>query len=144
MSIVTHRKPTKRKLGLLPILGLLFAALLMGVAYGLSPLALKGLASVNEEWDQKLRAQDNPATLPDESQDYDVRYRYLLMGVIWLAVMGISATVAAAAVGKNPEKKALKQMRPSPANRKAMVKELKRELKLAEQRAKQQRKQKGK
>lgn len=140
--IQTKKKP--KKLGILPIVGLIFAALLIAVAYGLSPLALKGLGSVNEEWDQKLRAADDPATAIDESADYDPQFRYLLMAVIWLVLMSFGTIVVASATRYNPDREILNQMVASPANKKAMIKELKRGLKEAERRAQQQRKQKGK
>jgi hypothetical protein len=127
---------------MLPLMGLLFAVLLAGMAYGLSPLALKAVGSFNEEWDQKLYATDDPATLQDESQDYDARYRYLFMGIIWLALMGMGMTlVSAASTGTDPEKEAWKQMGAPPANKKAQLKQLKRDLKAAKKRSRQKQKQ---
>ncbi len=127
---------------MLPIMGLVFVALLAGVAYGLSPLALKAMGSFNEEWEQKLYADDDPTTREDESKDYDPQYRWLFMGIIWLALMGLGMTVVAgASMGTDPEKEAWKEMPAPPANKKAMVKQLKKDLRAAKKRARQKEKQ---
>lgn len=54
----------------------------------------------------------------------------LVAAVLWLIIMGLGMLVVGmAAYGTDPERKVVKQMGPSPANRKAVVKQLKKDLK---------------
>jgi hypothetical protein len=62
----------------------------------------------------------------------------IIAALLWFALMGISMTIVSAAlVGTDPDRDAWKQMGASPANKKAMIKQMKKDLKDAERRAKQ-------
>ncbi len=54
----------------------------------------------------------------------------LVAAVLWLIIMGlVMLTVGMATYNTDPERKVLKQMGPSPANKKKVAKELKKQLK---------------
>ncbi|GAB4412728.1 MAG: hypothetical protein Kow00106_07460 [Anaerolineae bacterium] len=53
----------------------------------------------------------------------------LVAVVLWLIIMGLGMLIVGVAAGTDPERKVLKEMGPSPANKKAYVKQLKRDLK---------------
>ncbi len=130
-------KKKRHSKALLPVMGLALAVLLGIVAYFLAPLALEGLASVNQEWHDRVYQADDPLTPTDESQEFQPNYDYLMAGLLWLTLLGLAMTVVAAAVGSPPEKKTLQMMGPSPADKKAVAKQLKKELREAKKRAKQ-------
>jgi hypothetical protein len=56
-------------------------------------------------------------------------------------MLGISALVVSAFIGEDPDKEAFKHMGPSPANKKAMAKEYRRQLKEREKLARQKKSQ---
>ncbi len=130
----TKKKPGRR--AFLPLMGLLFAVLLIVVAYGLAPFALEGLGSINDEWDRRIRTGADPdAEFVDE-------YVYLMAAILWFALMGLSMTIVSAAVGRDPETESLRYMGAPPADKKAVAKQLKRDLRDAKRRARQQKRQK--
>ncbi len=54
----------------------------------------------------------------------------LVTAVLWLIIMGLGMLIVGiAAYGTDPERKVVKQMGPSPANKKAVAKQLKKDLK---------------
>jgi hypothetical protein len=125
-------KKKKRSKALLPIMGLALAILLGVVAYFSAP-ALVELG----------KAQDSD--LEDQFAEFEEKYgentvNYIAAGLLWMTLLGLSMFLAAALVGGDPEKEALKTMGPSPADKKAVVKALKRDLKEAKKRAKQKKK----
>jgi len=129
-------KKKRRSKALLPIMGLTLAVLLGIVAYALAPLALEGLGSVNEEWRARIYQADDPLTPADESQEFQPNYDYLMAVVLWVVLLGLAMTMVAAATGPAPEKETLKMMGPSPADKKALAKQLKKDLREAKKRAK--------
>ena len=129
-------KKKRRSKALLPVMGLALAVLLGIVAYTLAPLALKGLGSVNDEWRARIYQADDPLTAEDESQEFLPNYDYLMAGVLWVALLGLAMVIVAAATGPAPEKETLKMMGPSPADKKAVAKQLKKDLREAKKRAK--------
>lgn len=141
MSEGQKPKPDMHKV-MLPIIGLVLVVLFAAIAYGLSPLALKAVGSINDEWDEKLRAEDDVTTREDESEEYDSTYEWLFMGIIWLGLMGLGMTiVSVASYGTDPQKEAWKEMPAPPANKKAQIKQLKKDLRAAKKRARQKQKQ---
>ncbi len=134
-----HPKKKRRSKALLPLMGLTLAILLGVVAYFLAPLALKGLGSVNEEWRARIYQVDDPATAADESQEFQPNYEYLMAAVLWGVLLSLAMTIVAVAVGPSPEKETLKMMGPSPADKKALAKQLKKDLREAKKRAKKRR-----
>lgn len=118
----------------LPVMGLIFAALLIAIAYVLAPFALEGLGSIQDDWGRKIRVNEDP------DGEFVQEYLYLMAGMLWLVLMGFSMVIVAAAAGQDPERESLQQMSASPANKKAMAKQLKRELRDAKRRARQQKK----
>ena len=129
-------KKKQRSKALLPVMGLALAILLGIVAYMLAPLALQGLGSVNDEWRARIYQADDPLTAQDESQEFLPNYTYLMAAVLWVALLGVAMTVVAAAIGPAPEKETLKMMGPSPADKKAVAEQLKKDLREAKKRAK--------
>lgn len=135
MSDQRQAKSKPSRNAFLPVMGLLFAALLVVVSYGLAPLVLQGLGSVNDDWDSRIRMDGNP-------EEFVKEYVYLMTAILWFALMGLSMTVVSAAVGKDPETKSLRYLGAPPANKKAVAKQLKRDLRDAKRRARQQKRQK--
>ena len=129
-------KKKRRSKALLPVMGLALAVLLGIVAYTLAPLALQGLGSVNDEWRARIYQADDPLTAEDESQEFLPNYDYLMAGVLWVVLLGLAMVIVAVATGPSPEKETLKMMGPSPADKKAVIKQLKKDLREAKKRAK--------
>lgn len=132
MSDYGQPKVKSRRKGLLPVMGLIFAALLVVVAYGLAPLVLETIGSFNDDWDAKIRVSSDP------NGELQTEFIYLMTLVLWLALLGLSMTVTAVAIGKDPEKQTLKEMSVSPANKEALIKQMKRDLRDAKRRARKQ------
>lgn len=132
MSDYGQPKVKRRRKALLPVMGLVFAALLVVVAYGLAPIALETIGSFNDEWNAKIRVNSDP------DGELQTEFIYLMTLVVWLALLGLSMAIAAAAIGKDPEKESLKDMSASPANRDALIKQMKRDLRDAKRRARKQ------
>ena len=129
-----------------PILGLILAIALMGVAYGISfPLvtfAEQQNASVKTQFDD-LRQEF--ASKPWYQNSEDIHGNNIVEIVtavfLWFIMMGIAMLVVSVAlVGTDEERETLRSMPPSPANKKAIVKQMKRDLKEAKRRAKEQEK----
>ncbi len=137
MSHTMQPKKKRRSKALLPIMGLALAILLGVVAYMLAPLALKGVGSINEEWRARVYQTDNPLTPQDEAQEFQPNFDYLVAGVLWVFLLGFAMMLVAAATGPMPEKETLKMIGPSPADKKAYAKQLKKDLRAAKKRAKQ-------
>lgn len=132
MSDYGQPKVKSHRRGLLPVMGLILAALLVVVAYGLAPIVLEAIGSFDQEWDAKIRANSDP------NGELQTEFIYLMTLVLWLALLGLSMTVAAVAIGKDPEKQTLKEMSVSPANKEALIKQMKRDLRDAKRRARKQ------
>lgn len=124
-----RKKPSPIR-GLLPIMGLSLAVLLGVTAFFLSS-PLVDWARGNEGRVGEVVAnidKDIPANWPEDSLNYVVAV------VLWLVMFSVAMTVVAAAVGPDPEKLSLKDMPASPANKKDMIKQMKRDLKEAKRR----------
>lgn len=132
MSDYGQPKVNTRRKGFMPVMGLIFAVLLVVVAYGVAPIVLEAIGSFNAEWDAKIRVNSDP------NGELQTEFIYLMTLVVWLALLGLSMTIAAVAIGKDPAKESLKEMSVSPANRDALVKQMKRDLRDAKRRARKQ------
>lgn len=128
-----HKKRSSR---FLPVFGLLLAVLLGIVAYILAPYmvdyAMERNANVNRQF------TDFADQYGEDTIDY------LAAGVFWLILLGLATLFVAIFVGSDPETDSLKDLGPSPANKKAVVKQLKKDLREAQKRAKQKQRQQGK
>jgi hypothetical protein len=133
-----QQAPKKRvtRKAFLPIMGLTLAVLLVVVSYALAPLALEGLGEINAEWGNKVRVNENP------NGEFVDEFVYLMTFVLWFVLMGLAMVVVSAAVGKDPETASLQYMGAPPANKKAVAKQLKRDLRDAKRRARRQKREK--
>lgn len=131
------KKKKKKKSALLPIMGLALAALLIVISYIAAPYVLEAVGSFNDEWDAKIRINNNP------NNDIQTELIYLMTFVLWLSLLGLSTVLVSVAVGKDPEQKAAGDVSASPANKQAYAKQLKRDLRDAKRRAKKQRRKKS-
>lgn len=123
------KKPSPIR-GLMPIMGLSLAVLLGVTAFFLaSPLV---------DWarDQEGKIgnvvadmeRDVPENLPDNSLDIAAAV------LLWLVMFSVAMTVVAAAVGPDPDKLSLQDLPTSAANKKGMIKQMKKDLKEAKRR----------
>jgi len=122
-------QPKRRRRGLRPLLGFFLAIALGVIAYVAAPYLVDF-------------AESQSASVAGRFAQFRVEFgqntpEYVMAFLLWIAMLAIVAFVAAANVGEDPEKEAFKYMGPSPADRDAQVKLLRRELKKAKQREKQ-------
>jgi len=122
------RKPVSRRKAFLPVLGLALAIALAVVAYVIAPFVVELIEGLSADIARQF------AQLRVEYGENAVDY--LFMFVLWLVMLALMVFIVAATVGEDPEKEAFKHMGPSPANRDAQIKALRRELKDAKRRAK--------
>ena len=139
LESIRGKKTTKG----LPILGLLLAVALLAFSYGVSfPLvkfAENQSSTVHNAFDD-LRQKFEEYPWYRNSEQYHGNHVVEIIAalVLWFVTMGLAMLlVSALLVGTDPEKEAWKQLGPSPANKKAMVKQLKKDLKAAKKREKQ-------
>lgn len=116
----------------LPIIGIILAVLFAFVAYFAAPPLVEALEGL------EFRGK----TVDTQFDELRVKYgeniiNYIFTALIWLVCLGISVFLVSLAVGDDPEKEAFKYMGPPPADKKAMAKYYKRELKERQKRAKQ-------
>ncbi|MEW6578580.1 MAG: hypothetical protein AB1435_05230 [Chloroflexota bacterium] len=135
MSRYVPQKRERRTSRWLPVIGLILAALLAVVSY------LVAFPLVELGRDQSQTIDDAYADLREQFAGYDwyvdnARYHgnniveILVAMVLWLVLMGLAMLAVGVAVyGTDPERRAWRQMGPPPANRKAVVKQLKKDLK---------------
>jgi hypothetical protein len=144
MTNIKQAEEKKTRRHGVPILGLILAIALMGVAYGISfPLvhfAEQQSSSVKTQFDD-LRQEF--ASKPWYQNSEDIHGNNIVEIItavfLWFIMMGIAMfVVSAALVGTDEEREMLRGMPPSPANKKAMVKQMKKDLKDANRRAKEQ------
>jgi hypothetical protein len=126
------QKDTKSNTKTLAVMGFTLAVLLGVVAYFTAPALIDFGASQNSNLEETF------TNIEDEfgAQVLD----YIAAGLLWLLLFIIFMLVAAAMTGPDPERESLKQMGPSPANKKAMVKQLKKDLRKAKRQARQREK----
>jgi hypothetical protein len=150
---VTNIKQVQQKKAMrrgVPILGLILAIALAGVAYGISfPLvqfAERQSDTVKTQFDDLRQEFANKPWYQDTENIHGNNIVEIITAVfLWFIMMGIAMfMVSAALVGTDPEREAIKTMPVSPANKKAMIKQMQKDLKDAKRRAKEQGKKKKK
>ncbi len=124
----------RRSRALLPVLGLMLAVCFGVVAYFVAPI----LIEFGEEQSPGLKdsfddIRANP-DYPENSVDY------IAAGLIWLVLMALTMFIAAAAVGEDPDKETWRLMGPPPADKDAVIKQLRKDLKAAKKRERQRNK----
>jgi len=124
----------RRSRALLPVLGLMLAVCFGVVAYFIAPI----LIEFGEEQSPGLKdsfddIRANP-DYPENSVDY------IAAGLIWLVLMALTMFIAAAAVGEDPDKETWRLMGPPPADKDAVIKQLRKDLKAAKKRERQRNK----
>jgi flagellar basal body-associated protein FliL len=141
------KKKKKRTRGL-PILGLLLAISLAGVAYGIAfPLVQFGedqSETIKDRFDE-LRDQFAQREWYQNNEKYHGNniVEIVVALFLWFLMMGLSMfVVSATLVGTDPERESWKYLPPSPADKKAMVKQLRKDLKEAKRREKEMAKKK--
>jgi hypothetical protein len=126
-----------------PILGLILAIALAGVAYGISfplvQLGEKQSDTVKTQFDDLRREFASKPWYQDTENIHGNNVVEIITAVVlWFIMMGFAMfAVSAALVGTDPEREALKTMPVSPANKKAMIKQMKKDLKDAKRRARE-------
>jgi hypothetical protein len=131
----------------LPILGLLLAVALLAFSYGVSFPLVKfadGQSSTlhNAFDDLRQKFEEYPWYRNNEQYHGNHIVEIIATLVLWFVTMGLAMLlVSATLIGTDPEKESWKQMGTSPANKKAMVKQLKKDLKEAKEREKQMKRQ---
>lgn len=137
MSRYTPKKAERRPSRWLPIVGLTLAVVLAVAAYLVAfPLVEFGREqseSVDSAYGDLRRQLAGYQWYADSERYHGNNGIEMLVGLmLWLVMMGLAMlTVGVATYGTDPERAAWKQMGPSPANRKAVVKQLKKDLKEA-------------
>jgi len=138
MTIVGKKPRKKQRRRGIPILGLTLAVLLGVVSYFIAPVLLE--MATDQFPDLKAQVDDFPNEKPMESLP-DNTPEYVVAVAIWLILMGLLMFVAAGAVGTDPEREAWNQMGPAPANKKAVAKQLRKDLKAAKKRDRERKRQ---
>jgi hypothetical protein len=126
-----YRTAKKRKpRPLLPVMGLLLAVALGVFSYFIAPTLVDFGVEQNDTIRKEVETFENdpPSGLPEKTFDY------ITAGFMWLILMGLFMFVASVAIGQDPEKESWKNMGPSPANKKAVAKQLKKDIKVAKRR----------
>ena len=123
-------KEKKSNTKALALMGFALAFLLGVVAYFVAPYLVDFGMSQDSNLEEQFQSFEDKygANLID----------YVAAGLLWLLLFIIVMLMAAAMSGKDPSRDSIKQMGPSPANKKAMVKQLKKDLRKAKRRARQQ------
>jgi hypothetical protein len=124
------KKKKKRTKALLPIIGLAFATLLGVISFYLAPTLIDFGSNQSEDLKTQFDELRNNEKYPAKTLDY------ITTAILWLLLMGLSMFLASLFIGKDPDKETLKNMSASPANKKAMIKQMKRDLKIAKEQAK--------
>ncbi len=148
--MVTYREApkAKKKRSGLPILGLILALALAAAAYGVSFPLVRFIEDrypdVKSQFDD-LRDDFAQKAWYQDSQDIHGNniVEIIIAVVLWFVMMGFAMfAVSAALVGTDTDRQALKGLPPSPADKKAMVKQMKKDLKEAKRRAREMNRQK--
>lgn len=149
MSRYVPQKRERRTNRWLPIIGLTLAALLAVASYLIAfPLVELGRdqsETINDACDD-LREQFAGYDWYADSERYHGNniVEILVAAVLWLVLMGLAMlAVGLATYGTDPERRAWKQMGPPPANKKAVVKRLKKDLKEVKRQQREFKRKKG-
>jgi len=124
----------------LPILGLVLAVALLAFSYGVSFPLVKFAEDQNTTIhntfdDLRQRFEEYPWYRNNEQYHGNHIVEIITALVLWFVTMGLAMLlVSALLIGTDPEKEAWKEMGTSPANKKAMIRQLKKDLKEAKKR----------
>lgn len=138
----------RKRSGLLPVLGLVFAFAIGAFAYGVAGPLVKYGQEHSERIDQAafdLREQFENYDWYRNNQDIHANkiVEILTAAVLWFILMGFGMLIVSMALmGTDPEKDVWKNMGAPPANKKKMIKQMKRDLRKAKQQAREQKKHK--
>lgn len=124
----------RRSRALLPLMGLLLAICFGLVAYGVAPI----LVEFGEEHNEGLKNSfDEIRNNPDYPEN---SVNYVTGALVWLVLMALSMFVVAAVIGEDPDKETWRLLGPSPANKDAVIKQLRKDIKEAKKRERQRKK----
>jgi hypothetical protein len=124
----------------LPILGLLLAVALLAFSYGVSfplvKLAEDHSTTVHNAFDDlRQKFEEYPWYRNNEQYHGNHIVEIIATLVLWFVTMGLAMLlVSAMLIGTDPERESWKEMGTSPADKKAMLKQLKKDLKEAKKR----------
>jgi hypothetical protein len=141
MKDLERAKKRKAPKGL-PILGLLLAVALLAFSYGVSFPLVKFAEGQNSTIhnafdDLRQKFEEYPWYRNNEQYHGNHIVEIITTLVLWFVTMGIAMLlVSATLIGTDPERESWKQMGTSPANKKAMIKQLKKDLREAKKREK--------
>jgi hypothetical protein len=129
----------------LPILGLILAIALGALSWGLAGPAVSAIEGYKP--DQPDSIKDNFDSLRNrydrDSFLHDNIIELIFAGLLWFILMGSAMfIVSATLVGTSPEKEVWDNMPVSPADKKGMVKQMKRDLRDAKRKAREQKRRK--
>ncbi len=149
MSRYVPQKRERRTNRWLPIIGLTLAVLLAVssylIAFPLVDLGREQSETIDDAYGD-LRRQFASYDWYADSERYHGNniVEILVAAVLWLVLMGLAMlAVGVATYGTDPERRAWKQMGPPPANKKAVVKQLKKDLKEAKRQEREFKRKKG-
>ncbi|MBP8972620.1 MAG: hypothetical protein KBH93_01990 [Anaerolineae bacterium] len=149
MSRYVPQKRERRTNRWLPIIGLTLAVLLAVssylIAFPLVDLGREQSETIDDAYGD-LRRQFASYDWYADSERYHGNniVEILVAAVLWLVLMGLAMlAVGVATYGTDPERRAWKQMGPPPANKKAVVKQLKKDLKEVKRQEREFKRKKG-
>lgn len=125
-----------------PILGLILAITLAVVAFGISVPLVSFLGDqfpdIGNQFDEFR------ANYKDNEMVHDYIVEVIMAALLWFVLLGAAMMISSIALGTNPEKEIWKEMPPSPADKKAMIKLMKKDLREAKKGARAQKRQQKK
>ena len=133
MTTMGGRKK-RRSRALLPLLGLLLAVCFGVVAYVTAPL----LVEFGEERSAGLKDSFDEIRANPDYPEHAVEY--IAGALVWLVLMALSMFAVAAVIGEDPDKETWRLLGPPPANKDAVIKQLRKDLKEAKKRERQRKK----
>jgi hypothetical protein len=125
----------------LPILGLILAIALAALSFGIA----KAGVPIIEEQKPSVEQQFNDLRNEFEADSFlhENIVELVFAGMIWLALMAVSMfVVSASMLGTSPDKEVWEHLPVSPADKKGMIKQMKRDLRDAKKKARTQKRQK--
>ncbi len=132
----TQVEPKRKGRPLLPVIGLVLAVCFAAIAYVAAPPLVDFLA------EQSPKISRQFATF---RRDYgDNSLDYILMGLLWLTMLGVSTFIVALVAGGDSTKKTFELMGPHPKDKKAVAKARRKAQKEAKKRLKQRESQRKK